>query len=112
MIRMNNMANHRNNFQKNKQNANFSAVQNKSEDVFGLVSKKKRNFKYYICVQSYFFNFYQREILQEDEFEEPEGIEQGVATKFFYNQLIRCEMTSSCMIIICHICATIDVIIL
>lgn len=48
--------------------------------------------------------------MKEDEFEEPEALEQGLVTKFIFNKLTRCEMSCSCFIIISHICSTIDVI--
>ena len=49
-------------------------------------------------------------MIQEDEFEEPEGLEKGLVTKFIFEKLRRCEMSCSCLILICHICAAIDVI--
>lgn len=49
-------------------------------------------------------------MLEEDEFEEPEGLEKGLVTKFIFKKLQRCEMCISCFIIISHICSALDVI--
>lgn len=101
---------HGNTFLKNKQNANLAAAQGNNDEVYGMFSKKKLNFELKKLIILKFIKILYRQLLKEDEFEEPEGLEQGLVTKFIFNKLTRCEMSCSCFIIISHICSTIDVI--
>lgn len=97
-------------FLKAKQNTNLANVQNKGDDVYGIFSKKILNFELFFF--KFLSNSFIRQILQEDEFEEPEGLEKGIVTKFIFRKLTRCEMGCSCFIIIAQICASVDVFII